>query len=636
MAAQNYDITDDVVSYLGIKSADYTNSSFNYDFAFNGVPFLSCTSDQYPYRRQLIDIRKQQFDSSADPGEQSLSGWWIRSQSSFTGGAGINFLEPTSDERVMRSFNDSVGVNVWNDGEVTLLDAMDYVPLPNFTTKFMCVCFDSSGNERIITAGSTSIQIRNTSGVQVGSSITTGFTGNIIGLVSIGTGFVFWTSTTSGGVYLVSGNLSFATTIYAPSNPGTNAHTINRVWYVKNRLIVAQTDSSGKKNLTEASLASGYNGQLSSTHICEINQSTWVWSDVIDIPSGFLISGYSGGYSTVSRVGLNSNGSILTLTYPTTVAEMPAGEYILCMKSYLGSYVGIGTNKGFRVGTVDSNGLLSYGPLIVSPYGNVTAITAFDRFLWFAALEYSSIYSGVTTYRVDLSDPDGSGFFPYAADVSIGGDIDVYNMSTLSNGKIVATLSSSGALYIQSDNSVSSGTLVTGKIRFSTLEPKVFKRIRVRGNVSMNISSYDDNGTLTDVVDVNSSNVGSEFAVKPGDPMDYMSLRFTITGGSLRGYQLKALPAVTKGENIQVNLLCFDYETDKNGSRLGIENSSRTRFMLLRDSVNNGDIVTMQDLNTGEKLSVVIDGLDFAQTAPPRPGMSGFGGILTITARTIV
>ncbi len=64
-----------------------------------GLPFIYAINDARPYIRQTAPFRKDQFDNGTEPGEQSLTGWWIRSQMSFHSGSGINFYDPaTTDE----------------------------------------------------------------------------------------------------------------------------------------------------------------------------------------------------------------------------------------------------------------------------------------------------------------------------------------------------------------------------------------------------------------------------------------------------------------------------------------------------------------------------------------------------------
>ena len=121
MAGQ--DISEDLPLNVGNPgtSGFWTNSGEDYDVAFGGIPFFLAPTDQNPYQRETAPYRKEQFDSSKEPGEQSLTGWWIRSQSSFHIGQGIKFYDPSSGESSPYRFADSQGVNVWTKGEVTLL-----------------------------------------------------------------------------------------------------------------------------------------------------------------------------------------------------------------------------------------------------------------------------------------------------------------------------------------------------------------------------------------------------------------------------------------------------------------------------------------------------------------------------------
>ena len=107
------------------------NTGIKHDFAFAGETFFDATSPDLPYRRQTAQYRKDQSDNSAEPGEQSLSGWWLRSQSSFHLGAGLNFYEPSQEQGYVQNqtirymFHDSQGVDVWTEGQVGLLPQVD-------------------------------------------------------------------------------------------------------------------------------------------------------------------------------------------------------------------------------------------------------------------------------------------------------------------------------------------------------------------------------------------------------------------------------------------------------------------------------------------------------------------------------
>src|SRR5262245_21138228 len=92
----------------------------NYDFLVGGIPFLSAASPENPIVRRTAQIRKAQTDIGAEPGEQSLDGWWLRSQSTFHEGAGILYQEPLTGDPSSR-YRDSLGVDVWTPGRVSLL-----------------------------------------------------------------------------------------------------------------------------------------------------------------------------------------------------------------------------------------------------------------------------------------------------------------------------------------------------------------------------------------------------------------------------------------------------------------------------------------------------------------------------------
>ena len=123
------DITEGRASFavavdVGVLSdtSIWQNTDVAYDVAIGGMPFIYAISDEYPYIRQTAPFRKEQFDNQSEPGEQSLTGWWLRSQSSFHEGTGITFYDPAliPGEGTFR-YADSKGLDVWTEGEVTLL-----------------------------------------------------------------------------------------------------------------------------------------------------------------------------------------------------------------------------------------------------------------------------------------------------------------------------------------------------------------------------------------------------------------------------------------------------------------------------------------------------------------------------------
>ena len=126
MTSYSPDISEDLPLNIGnpASSGLWTNNAEDYDCAIGGLPFFLAPTDQNPYQRETAPYRKDQFDNAKEPGEQSLTGWWMRSQSSFHCGTGIKFFDPTSGESVGYRFFNSKGVNVWEKGQVTLLKSV--------------------------------------------------------------------------------------------------------------------------------------------------------------------------------------------------------------------------------------------------------------------------------------------------------------------------------------------------------------------------------------------------------------------------------------------------------------------------------------------------------------------------------
>ena len=121
------DITDPIPYPLSNPSGSqsYAATGIAYDVAFGGLPFFLQTNDENAYRRVTAQYRKQQVDMSREPGEQTLTGWWLRSQSSFHLGQGIKFFEPQQDESLRFQFTYGKGCNVWTKGQITLLKDVD-------------------------------------------------------------------------------------------------------------------------------------------------------------------------------------------------------------------------------------------------------------------------------------------------------------------------------------------------------------------------------------------------------------------------------------------------------------------------------------------------------------------------------
>ena len=119
------DITEGIPYVLSnpAGATNYSATGVNYDMAIAGLPFFIGATDDSPYRRVTAKYRKEQYDQTREAGEQSLTGWWFRSQSTFHLGAGIKYFEPAQDESLRFQYTESKGVEVFTKGQVTLLNS---------------------------------------------------------------------------------------------------------------------------------------------------------------------------------------------------------------------------------------------------------------------------------------------------------------------------------------------------------------------------------------------------------------------------------------------------------------------------------------------------------------------------------
>lgn len=620
-----FDITDDVVSDLSTParaSSIYTATGFAYDYAIAGLPFLSATSDERPYLRALASVRKQQIDQTTQPGEQSLEGWWLRSQSSFHSGAGITYMEPSSDARVMRRFADSRGVDVWTPGEVKLLPATTSVSAGRFIA-----AVNIAGTDRIVSATTTTAAVYN---ADTGASVNsiTGISGTILGVTSAGDRALIWTAA---NVYVTN---TAGTSVTAHYTPG--AGSITGVWLAKQRLIVAVGNILNE-------VTANYGGTAVVTTITTHPNTGWAWTSAVDAPDCIYVSGYAGNSSAIYRVTVSSSGSVTALTAPSVAAEFPVGETVRSMFSYLGTYVVLGTTAGVRVGTLDYYGRLQYGPVTLTTANPVQWMTGEDRF----------VYAGVTAgidgahglYRIDLSDADDKGFHAYATDLQTGKTTGTLTGIALSNGKLWIAVSDD-TCYRETTTYVSSGWLQTAKIRYGTAEPKLFKRLRLRaslpGTTTVAVTSIDDQGTEQSLFTYTGAMDTTEVRVSPDTAQYVMAFKFTLTTDgtntpTVSSYQVRSLPAIQRAELIQLNLICFDFERDKFGVNNGGMGTALDRYLALVNAVRAGDIVRVQDLSNDESVEAIVEDMQFKQQAPPNPTLvvAGFGGVVTITVRTV-
>ena len=617
------------------NSATYSLTGEAYDVAIAGNQFFMMTSDDAPYRRVTAQYRKQQIDQTREAGEQTLTGWWVRSQSSFNLGAGIKFFEPQQDESLRFQYTESKGVDVWTRGQATLLN--DTASFYAGSAPAQLIGVNDGTDDCIFVTDGTALK-----------KITTGGTPTTI--TQAGTPSTIFSLTTDGSnYYFINGTKIHRGSVGAtPADseiydaPTTTRATIR---YVKQRLILAKENSIYELDANASSSAA-----LPTAFYTHPN-ANWVWSSIAEGPTAIYISGYdpNGTSSSVFKIALdpttpNSLG-FPTLETPTVVIDMPQGERINYFDVYLGLYAVLATNLGFRVGISDNNGNIQYGPLLFDQAA-CNAIAFRDRFAYIA----TTVDGEAGLVRVDLSTTvlSGSLFFPWAYDlIALGVSASANQVAFFGNSDRAAFATGNNVWAEATNSLVATGYLRTGYIRYNTLETKIFKLMQARvdtTNGGILIQSIDSVDNFYTIGNFSQQSAVPEININyPQTAQEYLGFQFTLSrsttdatkGPLFTGYQLKSLPAVPRQRLIQYPLSCFDHESDSLGVETGYEGSAFARMAQLEAIENAGDSIQIQDFRTGESYIGLIEEIDFRNNTPSDKRFSGFGGLLLVTIRTI-
>jgi hypothetical protein len=655
------DITENIPLNIGNPGTTgfWTNNAEDYDVAIGGEPFFMVPTDQNPYQRETAPYRKDQFDNGKEPGEQSLTGWWIRSQSSFHVGSGIKFYDPSTGETSPYRFADSQGVDVWTKGQVTLLkDVVD----THATTGAVTGTDHQHPNQHV-----RSIQWSSTNGVLLHDE----FDVDKISADGTVTPFIDYVSGTNEAVYAICDDGVYAywvtnavsggankihmykklltdntTTIPSPMFTATGiVITYAAMEFIKDRIVLCVNNAVYEISPNASALP---------TAVYTNPNVNYHYTSVAASGPAIYTAGHSGIYSTIQKYTLNTTGNMPTLSQASVAAELPSGEIVEKLYYYLG-YMLIGTSKGVRVSTInDQDGSLAYGPLIFESSQPVYDFACRDRFAWCAS-GIGSLDAGLI--RIDLGQNilDEPLRFAYANDLQVAQTTTHFTTGVAFIGA-TNRLSfctefevTNGAIYTESATVLrTSGYLTTGAIRYGTLEPKNYKLIRGRGeftNGALDIQIIDQDSTTFNVITYNSS-VGSPEAAttNPEVPQEYVSYKFTLSrsasntslGPVFKGYQAKALPATKRQRLIQFPVWCFDVETDRYGVQTGYENRAWERIQVIEGIEAEGDIINVQDFTTGERVQAIIERVNFTRKTPPSGKFDGFGGLLSITVRTVL
>ena len=646
-----FDYTEGVVNELGVGFTANPNTdaagpdAMRWDCSIGGLPFLFAISDQYPMQRETAQFRRERIDTERNPGEQSLdSGLWIRSQASWHYGSGLSSAEPlevATEEAAFRYFI-SGGIDPWTPGQLQLLNSAS----------------------PIYSASATKMQVQ---GIQTGvlfgeddGAFTYIQNDGTSASINWGNAGPLNSFTDTGEVYLVSGSAG----IYKGTLPSSNGSLIynkhystvryNLIRWVKSRAFYAE--NQGIWEVTNLSPSSATIGSPFYAH----PNAGWTWTDFADGPAAIYASGYSLENSAIYRITVATSNTTVTLGQPTVVAEMPRGEDVLSMYSYVGSFLVIGTTLGLRVANIRDDGSLDVGPLIFNgaPVDDAVAVGPYVYVTVRANGEAGNRVKRPGLYRVNLGQILGGNplDFAHAPDLVIPfDDYDGYCSSvTTSDNKLwfAVTGTENSGVYKQVDTFVPEGWLETGRIRLGTVEPKAWRDLRILAApnitgsiegyasitgvgapstwqqvISANVDAPDNSGKLTSVAPLPSASLWVAFKLI-SSPSCGCSARMV-------GYQTTAVPSPKRTELILAPLMLFDNETDRQGARYGSEGNAYRRYQSLKAMEQRGATVTYRDFTTGEQTEVYVERVEYVRTTPPTRQKGANGGVLRVLMRVV-
>ena len=654
MASRPPDISERVIIDLSGRTATYYDpTTYKFDVAIGGMPFIYAITDQTPYKRQTAEFRTQRFDNARDPGEQSLSGsgYWIRSQSSFHLGGGITYQEPivgTPDE-VKFQFSDSVGVDPWTPGQLSLLHSTSLSQASTARSGVFSTII--SGIEYLVkVTGSAAVTARVTLTTTAGSSTT------VINNSAI-TEEILYAAMGGNDLMLVTPTKVWRYSFDAVSPALHQDYAINTanatsafIAYVKQRFMLAFTDTA--KNTFVYELVRNTGSSINISTLTAVNGSSTLpigfrFMGITESSAAIYVGGFSGDEGLALKISVDNTGSLSTMT---TVLVLPRGETLTAMYGYLGTFIAIGTSRGVRIAIADAEGNLSYGPLVYESANDIYAFTASNEFIYAGVNSEVDGYSGLI--RINLGAPLSSGKYAYAKDIYAAGITgSIWSIATFANGYKAFTVENSGLWVESQTNLVESGEITTGIIRFDTFENKAWKRIKIRledvlqGDIDMfrvidgvDIAFQTIPEGTTAIYDYDLASVFPEVSAEAQFKFRLNKNDTDPTKGAIiYGYSVKALPTPTRARVLQIPIFLFDKETDRNRQIVGFDGYALARLQALEQMEAQGETVIIQDFTAGgEPTESIIEQVTFTRTTPPQAGFSGYGGIVTVVARTVV
>ncbi|HKZ20300.1 MAG TPA: hypothetical protein VJQ57_09335 [Acidimicrobiia bacterium] len=478
---------EDVVDY-----PDVDNVGAIYEIGINGTGYM--LSDQpggeYRYRRQTIPLDAPRFAQGDTPFTQAVERYTFMGSADFSGGAGQKWLNRGSSDT--SKFWQSEGVNPFEPGELTLLNATDQTLADTYTAQNAVVL----GSDLYVQTANAELTKQSTPG-----GATTAFTITAAGTIS--------SMTTDGTYWYACDGANIFRKVDAADVAAWSTENAKLIAYAGDRICMADATSGSAPNRFST---------LTDAGAVEVNRLT--------LAVGTTISSICGGDGYVWFSAYRGNtGAVYawqagTSDTPFNVFELPVGQVPTAVAFYQGNLF-IRASETLASG---SRAVIWRGPvsdgrpspevvLEIEEAGVAHGPGAFcgdDRFIHFSWRDMTSGgRSGVGA--IDLS-TGGWAKWLYADDDTASGHVrSIVNW----NGLVAFTVDGYGAV-VDDEAPLTTGWLRTSHSDLATSLTKVFDEVDVvfeplpnNGSVSVEYS-VDAGGSYQTISGATVSSAGSK------------------------------------------------------------------------------------------------------------------------------
>ena len=560
-----------------------------YPVAINGRPYMIDQKSGEFQRGYEPRVRDSQ-DISTAPGEAAINpgGLWRRGQDSWHLGAGQQYAD-TADAQDFR-FYKSKGINPWVKGQCSLLNTTKLSLSSTATTQRMVV-----QDGRVYVALDEAVKF--STDPFAASPTWTDCTGEPGGGKKCGA-----MATDGDRIYF-----GFENDGVRKLDPGTSTTVIDSTKFINT------TDNYYMLGFAKGFMFGAYDHKLrnisntgSVADIIEPIDTAWRWVGVATGQNAIYAAGYASKKSMVYKVTIKTDG---TLDKGVVALELPTGDIAASISGYLG-FIILGTNKGVRFCSTDSNSNLVAGALIPTT-SSVLKSASNDRFSYFTWSNYDGSSGGLG--RMDLSTFTSSNTPAYATDLMYDSTADITNV-VIFNDKPVFMVSGVGVIVEDTSSLVASGTLELGTYRWGIPDRKFVARVDVRseplkGSISAYLSNdeedYDDLGAWATANDTENTFAGSDTKTIEAKFKLTLTRDAVVTDGPvLTRWMARAYAAPFRSQTFSVPVLLHSKIKLRNGKEVTLDVQEEQDT--LDDLLSNPRIILLQ-LGTSVHSVIVED-----------------------------